>query len=958
MADENESPLITWSKEQPRWQQHALKLLTKHGSAHAISEEGKNEIKKILYEEANGETPNFTPITVSDVPDANPTNPKTYLKSLGPVANIDKLASGQEPFEFVSPNGLTVIFGNNGSGKSGYAHILKNLCRSHGEVKPLRGDATLEGETEWQVNLTYAEKEQDSDETPKEVEWIRAEEHKAKNDQEYIPLERIAFFDSHVANTYVDGNRSLFYLPPEIRLYEELAILAGEFKEGIDTKTRELKSQRPSLPETIEGTSAHTTLSKLQSENIGNISQDEIDAICTLSAGEETELEKIRTKKTQTPEQQKEVIEAAKATLVNLNRDIGKISGAMSAESIQQLQESHKAYQDKKSLAEQGVAGLAKEMPIREGIGSDIWFEMFKAARTFAGSVYPEATPPAIANGEHCVLCHQDLTEEASERLKQFDNFMEDELQQKAEKAKKAFDDNTNAILSLPDLNGEVTKQQLQPYANLTDVKTQHYESIVSDVQLTSSRLTAIKTIIENDSFGDLESIRNEGFSLQADIDAAISEIDAEITQLESLIQQGTTELSTEDQRRFDELESKSLCNSQKNNIDRYYQTSQKIALLEKCSDKLNTRRISNQSKSRSAELYSDKLKRRYTSEVKKLGLSYLNIEVGNKADRGEQRVFVNVTGLGQTKKSEILSEGEQRAIALAGFLTEVNEVDIGNAIIFDDPVSSLDWDRRALIAERLAEEAKKRQVIIFTHDFSFALQLEKFAKNKNRGNSSPFFKQLWIAKQSIGTELQFGVTGETAAAWESKKVNQRLEVINSKISKLEKSGLVSDGSGTSEFDKHASDIARHLRQTWERAVEEVALNRTIERYSPNVMTKNLEIVQFDCLEDYQTLHEGMSVISKPAHDNPEYGGNEAPTLEQLKQNKKLLEEWVDNFKKNKEKLEINFRSPSVHSTPTRHRTPYPQPRHQSACLGRGRSAAGDAPQTSGCLISSDHRFK
>lgn len=42
---------------------------------------------------------------------------------------------------------------------------------------------------------------------------------------------------------------------------------------------------------------------------------------------------------------------------------------------------------------------------------------------------------------------------------------------------------------------------------------------------------------------------------------------------------------------------------------------------------------------------------------------------------------------------------------------------------------------------------------------------------------------------------------------------------------------------------------------------------------------------------------------------------------------------------------------------PTRHRTPYPQPRHRSACLGRGRLAAGDAPQTSGHLIYGVHRF-
>ncbi len=110
MADEQEHPLILWAQGQPRWQQHALKLLAKHGSAHAIPEEDKKRNKKDINRRSQGEEPDFTPISISDVPDANPTNPKTYLKSLGPVANIDKLASGQEPLSLLVRTGLTVVF--------------------------------------------------------------------------------------------------------------------------------------------------------------------------------------------------------------------------------------------------------------------------------------------------------------------------------------------------------------------------------------------------------------------------------------------------------------------------------------------------------------------------------------------------------------------------------------------------------------------------------------------------------------------------------------------------------------------------------------------------------------------------------------------------------------------------------------------------------------------------------
>src|SRR3546814_11708719 len=61
---------------------------------------------------------------------------------------------------------------------------------------------------------------------------------------------------------------------------------------------------------------------------------------------------------------------------------------------------------------------------------------------------------------------------------------------------------------------------------------------------------------------------------------------------------------------------------------------------------------------------------------------------------------------------SQILSEGEQRALALAGFLTEVALTEGSGPIIVDDPVSSLDRDRSAKVADRIADEAHKRQVV------------------------------------------------------------------------------------------------------------------------------------------------------------------------------------------------------------------------------------------------------
>ena len=71
-----------------------------------------------------------------------------------------------------------------------------------------------------------------------------------------------------------------------------------------------------------------------------------------------------------------------------------------------------------------------------------------------------------------------------------------------------------------------------------------------------------------------------------------------------------------------------------------------------------------------------------------------------------------------------ILSEGEQKVIALADFIAEMKMSLLNCGIIMDDPVSSLDEYRKSKIAHRLVKESEKKQVIIFTHDLVFLSSL------------------------------------------------------------------------------------------------------------------------------------------------------------------------------------------------------------------------------------------
>jgi wobble nucleotide-excising tRNase len=77
----------------------------------------------------------------------------------------------------------------------------------------------------------------------------------------------------------------------------------------------------------------------------------------------------------------------------------------------------------------------------------------------------------------------------------------------------------------------------------------------------------------------------------------------------------------------------------------------------------------------------------------------------------------------------KVVSEGEQRCLSIVAFFAELSTADDPSGIVFDDPVSSLDYKWREGVARRLVEQAKTRQVIVFTHDVVFLLLLKQFSK-------------------------------------------------------------------------------------------------------------------------------------------------------------------------------------------------------------------------------------
>jgi hypothetical protein len=122
--------LLEWSATRPAWQQDALRRLILSPNITAKDLQEIESLCKISHGIKSESFPDLKPqpLKQDHIPCQFPKDISVRVASISEVKNVNAISS-EVPLTF-SDIGLTVIYGENGSGKSGYVRILKNLCRA------------------------------------------------------------------------------------------------------------------------------------------------------------------------------------------------------------------------------------------------------------------------------------------------------------------------------------------------------------------------------------------------------------------------------------------------------------------------------------------------------------------------------------------------------------------------------------------------------------------------------------------------------------------------------------------------------------------------------------------------------------------------------------------------------------------------------------------------------------
>lgn len=845
--------IVAWSASCPGWQRDALRRLC---ASEVLTRYDLDELLAICKGAAEGQF-----LKADDVRDPSAGGAVVTLGQLHGVQHVNALAVG-ERLTF-GKAGVTVIYGDNGAGKSGYARILKSLCRARSP----KGDNILPNIYAQAPGVPTASVDFHVGGQKHSTTWSQGQAADAQ-------LTAISVFDSRTANVHVDSTNDLAYTPLPLKILAALAQACQDLKAKLAAEIKALESQMPAIL-SDPTCKPSTAVGKLIASLSAQTAPADVTKLAELTTAEEDRFKTLQSDLGADPARVARTLDANRKTLAEIETALGVLSRATTPEQALELQLCAKASHDAQAAAMLARTDLFASEPLPE-VGSQVWRSLWTAARAYSNqAAYPDHHFPHVDEGARCVLCQQELAREAAARLTRFEAFVQDESSRRAREAGEQLDGLRSRLAAATPLMG----------AARTWVKI--IRDDLGDAALARAvRRTAVSAAWRLRRM--LASNAADIASLPPADDAPTEGLQAHQTALSTRLSALATESGSPERLALiaerDELADRKWLALVKDDVLAAIERSKAITALQKASKDTATNRITALSGDFARALVTNRLRARFAMEIDKLGVAGLAVELQQaRTSAGIPFFQVRLISKPAEPVGKILSEGEHRCVALAAFMAELATVDTPSAIVFDDPVSSLDHRHRDRVAERLAEEGKTRQVVVFTHDMAFLLLLDEACRpTKDRSETQIHYRLVSRGPEETG----FCHADPPANVMPLDRV---VDGMRSHLANVRGHHARGDQAA---WQWEVVSFQDQLRTAWERAVEDV-VGPVVRRLSRKIDTGGLIKLTVVTEADCSAMREAFGRCSMLLHSQPGEINPPLPTPAAVEAEITALADWI-----------------------------------------------------------------
>ena len=703
---------------------------------------------------------------------------------------------------------------------------------------------------------------------PETREW------EGNGDDEFIS--RVSVFDTRCAAVYLTEKTDVAFRPFGLDLFDKLVRACKAIRTQLEKEQRSLASNELAhlQAQVPEGTAVAKLLANINSltkpETVQELSRISVEDEARLALLERSLLDL----KANDPEKLRRELTLRAERVQTLARHVRAVEIALSPASVEDAlalrESSRRMHEQATKLRESAFpAGL---LP---GTGSGSWSSLWESARKFSEELaYPEEPFPAVGEGAQCVLCQQHLDHADRHRLEAFEAFV-----------------SSTAERELREVQDDWAKRR----STFTDLEAipEHVKEILAEIQIEyevlSDAIAAALAAAENRRRTVSLALREDGELAEncPDLKPVAAEVDALATQMLDRVAALQARVTPESQENMtdkaQELRARKVLAQHEGIVLDEIERKRKYAAYELCLRETRTNAITKKSTLITRKVVTEELRESFRRELSSLAFRHIEVELeeagGADGVLYHRLVLVRAPGVALPK---VVSEGEQRCLAIASFFAELSTADNRSTIVFDDPVSSLDYKWREGVARRLVEEAKTRQVIVFTHDVVFLLRLKELAEEEQVEQFDQHVRNLPGGAGVCVEELP----------WVALKVRRRVGYLRKRFQDAEQLHRLGHQDA---YEREAVEIYGFLREAWERALEEVLLGGVVERFRAGVQTQQVASLADITRDDCTAITSAMTKCSRwlRGHDDAPAARAEVPEPAELKSDIDKLEEFL-----------------------------------------------------------------